>query len=90
MVEPISTTIVTAFVVGVIFGVIDELSRKVSAIIWIVAIIFLGISFFIQGPAGYANSLNWGIWNWVVMLIFVNISYLLGKFGCKNLKESFK
>lgn len=88
--EPISQTIITSFVTGIIIGIIDEINRKVMAVIWVLAVIFVAVSFFIQGPAAYSIGLNWGIGNWIAMFITVNLSFMLGKFGLKNLKEAFK
>lgn len=87
--EPISQTIATGFVVGVIVGIIDEINRKLFAVIWILAVIWTIFSFFIQGPSDYASGLNWGVWNWIAMIISVSISVMVGKFGFRNVKDAF-
>lgn len=88
--EPISQTIITSFVIGIIIGIIDEINRKIFAVIWVLAVIWMIISFFIQGPTAYAAGLNWGIGNWIAMFITINFSVIIGKFGFKGFKEAFK
>ena len=88
MAEPISTTILLAFAVGIIIGILRSLSKKLMGIIWLIAVIIAISRIFILGPAGYAEGLNWRIWNWVAMFITVNISYLLGYSGMESFKEA--
>jgi hypothetical protein len=88
--EPISQTIATNFVLGVILGIIDEINKKAITVIWILAVIWTVCSFFIQGPADYASGLGWGVWNWITMVITVTLSFMIGKIGCKGIKDAFE
>ena len=90
MVEPISQTVASSFVIGIIMGVIDEISIKLLGIIWLLALIWTIFSFFIQGPSGYASGLNWGVWNWITMVITVSISFAIGKSGLNSVKNAFR
>jgi len=87
--EPISQTIGTSFVIGIVMGIIYNLSKKLMAIIWCLAVILCVISvFFYDGASVQAEV--WGVWNWIAMLITVNLSFILGYEGMKMVKESFR
>ena len=86
MIEPISETILNGMVIGIMCGVIYEISKKICFIIWSCAVLLLIIIFF-AGTTEISNV--WEVGNWIAILISVNLSFLIGSFGVKFFKEEF-
>ena len=91
MLEPIATTVIRSFVVGLFVGIIYRINKKLIAVIWGLTVLALLFSLIFGGGfTGFAEGLNWGIWNWIVMIIFVFIGHLSGESGVMMIKEAFK
>lgn len=82
--ELILGTIVQAYIIGAIMGVIQAWNKKVMFGIWILALIFASVRMFMVGSTEYVNGLNWGVWNWIVMLIFVFVGMVSGELTYKH------
>jgi hypothetical protein len=89
MSEPISQSIVSSFSIGMLTGIIYGISKKLWALIWGLAALTFIVVYFISTPEEIAISLNWGVWNWITMLIVVNISFLIGSNGVDIIKSIF-
>ncbi len=89
MIEPISQTIMNGLIIGLLTGIVYSLSKKLYYIIWGLAVgTLIILVIFFSGGSEISNT--WGIWNWITMLIAVNIGNLLGRFGMDELKNVFK
>ena len=89
MTEPLTTTISQSFIIGMIMGICHGINKKIVAIIWILALLFL-IGCFIISPNNTINELgnNWNILNWITMIVSVNVFYLIGWAGITFVKET--
>ena len=90
MIEPISQTIFSGIAIGLLCGIIYGISKKLYLIIWGISAFLIILSYFILGSSEITTSLNWGIWNWITMLITVNIGMFIGITAVKAIKEEFK
>lgn len=87
MYEAIGITLFRSIIIGLFCGAIFGIHKMLYLGLWLLALISLVIRLFVNGAPEMVTSINWGFWNWIVMLLGVNIAFIIGKNTVEVLKK---
>jgi len=79
MIESVWVTIFRALIVGLVMGVFWAWNKKAAFAIWFAAVLMLLASFIFLPATEIVDSLHWGFWNWLAMLISVTVGGAIGE-----------
>ena len=88
--EDIGITILRAFIEGIFIGIILALCKKIYLVIVGIALFLLMLGCILFGFSSMALDLNWGLLNWICMIIFVNLGVFIGISIIELIREELK
>ena len=82
------TLYLVMFFSGIIFGVVEELCKKIGFIIWIIALTYTIYNVIFDNESlSLEKTYNFSDWYWIGIIFTMFIGYIIGIKLCKKLRK---